>query len=179
MEEEGWKKDEKPYLVFTCSKCKQYLYVKTTQKGKKCLRCGRQHKVELIINTGEIVEGMTAAVKTVQIRQNELAIKELGSDPELRADEGFFVQGKVNKSYYNAPEFSTVLKKVDNDELALNFKKMLYEISQSYSKFPSYLLEIMAENYAIPLSELKFLLKNSQKEGFLIHLEGNLYKINP
>ena len=122
---------------------------------------------------------MTAAVRTVQIRQNELALHELGNNPELRASEGFVVQGKTNKPYFNIPEFSTVSEEVDDDELALKFKKMLNEISESYSQFPLYLLEIMAENYAIPLLELKFLLKNFQKEGYLIRLEGNLYKINP
>jgi len=81
MEEGALKKDQNPYLLFACSKCKQYLYVKTTQKTKKCLRCGRQHKVSSIINSGEIVRGITKAVEMVQFRQNELAIIELGTTP--------------------------------------------------------------------------------------------------
>lgn len=56
--------------------------------------------------------------------------------------------------------------------------KNLREISSSYNKFPYYILEIMAENYAIPLSELKLLVKNSQKEGYLIHSPDNSYRIN-
>ncbi|MHA1987207.1 MAG: hypothetical protein ACW98D_11250 [Promethearchaeota archaeon] len=178
MEEEGWKKDEKPYLVFACSKCKQYLYVKTTQKGKKCLRCGHQHKVTLLINSGEVIKGMTTAVKLVQTRQNELALQELGSAPELRAGDEFIVQGKFKKSYNEISKFCTNHENINADELAHKFKEMIYEISDSYSQFPFYILEIMAENYQIPLKELKFLLKNSEKEGFVIRSEDNLYKIN-
>jgi len=63
------------------------------------------------------------------------------------------------------------------DDFSSKFTKMLQEISGSYTVFPFYVLEIMAENYGIPLTELKFLLKSSQKEGFLIHLDNNSYKI--
>ncbi|KKK68217.1 hypothetical protein LCGC14_2946270 [marine sediment metagenome] len=37
------------------------MYVKTTQQNKKCLRCGRYHKVTAIVGSGEIVNGMTEA----------------------------------------------------------------------------------------------------------------------
>ena len=90
MEEIAFKKDETPYLVFTCKKCRQYSYVKTTQETKKCLRCGRTHQVKDILNLGEIVYGMTAAVETVKQKQNELAI------PEFRS-EGDFVVATNNK----------------------------------------------------------------------------------
>jgi len=63
------------------SKCKQYLYVKTSQKAKRCLRCGQYHKISSIINSGEIVKGLSEAVDAVKTRQNELAIKELGNVP--------------------------------------------------------------------------------------------------
>ncbi len=98
MEEVGWRKDENPYLIFTCSKCTQYLYVKTTQKSKKCLRCGRQHKVSSIINSGEIVKGMTKAVEMVKTRQNELAVEELGAKPEFRAGDDFTIMKKIKNS---------------------------------------------------------------------------------
>ncbi|MHA2220106.1 MAG: DUF1922 domain-containing protein, partial [Candidatus Hodarchaeales archaeon] len=55
MEDIQFKKDETPYLIFACYKCKQFLYAKTTQKTRKCLRCGRMHKIEKIIDSGEIV----------------------------------------------------------------------------------------------------------------------------
>ncbi|KKM12570.1 hypothetical protein LCGC14_1720070 [marine sediment metagenome] len=57
------------------------------------------------------------------------------------------------------------------------FKNMICEISESYNKFPFYVLEIMAENYSIPLTELRFLLQNSLNEGFLLLSKDNLYKI--
>jgi len=177
MEEEGWKKDEKPYLIFTCSKCKQYLCVKTLQKTKKCLRCGRQHKVSSIINSGEIVKGMTKAVEMVKTRQNELAIKELGNIPELRTADDYVVRSrKIGREYGEIFETNTTDE--NDDKLAHKFRKMIDEISESYDKFPFYVLEIMAENYAIPSSELRFLVKNSLKEGFLIRLKKNSYRIN-
>lgn len=170
MEEAGWKKDETPYLIFTCSKCKQYLYVKTTQKTKKCLRCGRQHKVPSIINSGEIVEGMTKAVEIVKTRQNELAIKEIGHNPELRADDDFTIKGK-------STTISNINEVDDNNEFYGEFTNMLQKISESYDQFPFYVFEIMAENFGIPLSELKFLIKAFQKKGIIINSEGNLYRL--
>ncbi len=175
MEEVGWKKDENPYLIFTCSKCKQCLYVKTTQKSKKCLRCGRQHKVSSIINSGEIVKGVTKAVEMVKARQNELAIKELGNMPEFRAVDVYIVRSRKNRSSEVSPESFTTF---EDSDLTNKFRKMIHEISESYNKFPFYVLEIMAENYAIPLFELKFLVKDSLKEGFLILSEDNSYKLN-
>ena len=82
MEEVGFKKDENPYIVFPCSKCKQYMYVKTTQKTKRCLRCGRYHKVVTILSTGEIAKGMTNAVNMVKQKQREFSRKEVGEIPE-------------------------------------------------------------------------------------------------
>lgn len=54
MEDTAWKKDETPYLVFACRKCRQYTYVKTTQKSKKCARCRRTHTVSDIMGSGEV-----------------------------------------------------------------------------------------------------------------------------
>ncbi len=95
MEEAGFKKDETPYIIFPCSKCKQYMYVKTTQKTKRCLRCGRSHKVVSINDSGEIVEGITEAVNTVKQKQAEFAIKENGNIPEFRAIGDFKSSNKI------------------------------------------------------------------------------------
>ena len=122
MEEAGWKKDEKPYLIFTCSKCKQYLYVKTLQKTKKCLRCGRQHKVSSIINSGEIVKGITKAVEMVKTLQNELVIKEIGNTPELRAIDDYTVR-KIDRKHGEIFKTNNI---DEDDELANIFKKMIY-----------------------------------------------------
>lgn len=170
MEHEGWKKDENPYIVFACLKCKQYMYVKATQKTKKCLRCGRRYKVPTIINSGEFVKGMAKAVDMVKTRQNELAIKELGNVPEFRAGDDFNVKSRPQK---------VINVDINNDDgdLSTQFTAMLHEISSSYSLFPFYVLEIMAENFGIPLLELKILVKNYQQKGILIHLEDGSYKI--
>ena len=169
MEETGWKKDQNPYLIFTCCKCKQYMYVNATQKTKKCLRCGKQHKVSAILNSGEIVKGMTKAVEMVKIRQNELAIKETGNKPELRAANNFTVENKQQK-------FFNIDNPNDDNDLLTKFQKMLQEISCSYNVFPYYVLEIMAENVDIPLSEIKILAKSFQKKGILIYQDGS-YRI--
>lgn len=171
MVHEGWEKDQNPYLIVTCRKCKQYMYVKTTQKTKKCLRCGRQHKVLSMINSGEIVKGMTKAVEIVKTRQNELAIMETGNTPEFRATSDFTVRGRSKAILRSC-------KPKDNNEFSNEFNKMLQEISRSYTTFPFYVLEITAENYAIPLSELRLLVRSSLKEGFLILSEDNLYRLN-
>jgi len=169
MEETGWKKDQNPYLIFTCSKCRHYMYVRVIQKTKKCLRCGRQHKVSSIINSGEIVKGMTKAVETVKTRQNELAIKELGNIPEFRASDDFNVESRPKKI------FDIDIIKDDND-FSSKFKKMLQEISNSFTQVPFYVFEIMIENFGIPSSEIKILVKAFQKEGILVHQDG-FYKI--
>jgi hypothetical protein len=170
MEEIGWKKDITPYIIFKCAKCKQYLYVKTTQKGKRCLRCGRNHTVSAVRDKVEIVYGLTAAVKKVKEKQNELAERELGHKPEFRSSNDFKVAG-----------FPSSIKKRKlgkEKDFTEKFQEMLREISNTYKKFPSYVFEIMAEDYGIPLSELKILVHTFQNEGILIRLSDNVYSIN-
>ena len=175
MEEIAFKKDETPYLVFTCKKCRQYSYVKTTQKTKKCLRCGSTHQVKDILGLGEIVYGMSAAVDSVKQKQTELAI------PEFRSEGDFVVatnktptRTRVKKS------ISKVLSDKDNDnDKSLNFEarftEVLLELSKLYGKFPKYILEIMADNYGIPALELKFLIKNFKKQEVLTVLKNENY----
>lgn len=169
MEETAFKKDETPYLVFTCKKCRQYSYVKTVQKIMKCLRCGRTHQVKDILNLGEIVCGMTAAVETVKQKQNELAI------PEFRS-EGDFVVARIKKTKRKIPSDSDGDK--DNDksvDIERRFIEVLLELSKLYGKFPKYMLEIMADNYAIPALELKLLIKSFKKQGILTVLKNENY----
>ncbi len=170
MEEIAFKKDETPYLVFTCSKCRQYFYVKTTQKTKKCLRCGRSHQVKDIIGLGEIVYGMTEAVNIVKRKQTKLAT------PEFRSEGDFVVA--TNKFPTRTPvkkSKSKVLSYEDSDkniEFKEHFSEVLFELSKLYGKFPKYMLEIMAENYGIPALELKLLIKSFKKQGILIVLKN-------
>jgi hypothetical protein len=168
MEEARWKKDKTPYLIFECKNCRQFHYVKTTQKGKKCLRCGHNHSVSHILNSGEIVNGMTAAVEMVKKKQDEFGRKEIGSTPEFRAYGDFKIT--VNKL-----EDITIVDEKSSKETISQFRKMLAEISLTYKKFPLYVIEIMAENYGISSSKLKHLIKRFQKKGVLVQVDGSYY----
>jgi hypothetical protein len=175
MEDIAFKKDETPYLVFTCSKCRQYSYVKTTQKSKKCLRCGRTHQVKDVLGLGEVVYGMTAAVNTVKQKQTELAT------PEFRSEGDFVVA--TNKFPTRTP-VKKIKKKILSDKVSDNnkndnnsdfkerFCEVLLELSRLYGKFPKYMLEIMAENYGIPAFELKLLIKSFKKRGIITVLKN-------
>jgi len=175
MEEATFKKDETPYLIFRCTKCKQYMYVKITQKGKKCLRCGKNHTVSKILKSGEIVKGMTTAVEEVKKKQNELGISEVGHMPEFRAFGDFKVSRTQPKTIQL--EINDTDQKQE-DDFSHQFKKMLKEISSTYKKFPDYVLEVMADNYGIPHSQVKLLKKLFQKEGILEQLDNKSYRIN-
>ncbi|MFW9822596.1 MAG: DUF1922 domain-containing protein [Candidatus Thorarchaeota archaeon] len=174
MEKQGWIKDQNPYIVFACVRCKQFLYVKSSQNKKKCLRCGQLHTVASITSIGELVKGMSNAVEMVKKKQNELAIKELGNTPDFRAADSFTTTNKQKPSTVIKLNTKNSGKK---DNLAFKFQKMLCKISESYNTFPFYVFEIMAENYAIPLSELKTLVGNAQREGRLIALDKNSFRI--
>ncbi len=177
MEEIAFKKDETPYLVFTCKKCQQYSYVKTTQKTKKCLRCGRAHQVKDILGLGEVVYGMTAAVDTVKHKQTELATPEFRSEGDfVVATNKFPTRTPVKKSKRKVLSDKDSDKTIDFEE---PFSEILLELSKLYGKFPKYMLEIMAENYGIPALELKLLIKSFKKQGILTVLknEGFYYQL--
>jgi hypothetical protein len=173
MEETAFKKDKTPYLIFACKKCQQFLYVKTTQKNKKCLRCGRSHQVKNVLNEGEIVSGMTLAVNTVKGKQYELAI------PEFRSQNDFIID---TKSIQNKSLTFSYSKEDNSDEPdnRLKFKTLLFNLSKLYKKFPMYMIEIMAEDSGIPSQDLPRLIKKFKKKGFLIPMKDELfyYKIS-
>lgn len=168
MEDIAWKKDETPYVVFACRKCCQYIYAKTTQKSKKCARCGRIHAVSSILKSGEVVLGISTAVEIVKRKQDEFAVKELGSRSDFRTFKDFTI--------INLDE--SELEFNNKDELEEKFRKMLVALTQKYKHFPLYIIEIMAENYRISSSEVKILIRGFQKKGVLIQLKNNLYKLN-
>ncbi len=168
MEETAFKKDKTPYLIFACKKCQQFLYVKTTQKTKKCLRCGRSHQVKSVLNEGEIVRGMTLAVNTVKMLQNELAV------PEFRSQNDFIIDTRSIQN--NSLTLSHSKEKIsDEPDNRLKFKTLLLNLSKLYSKFPSYMIEIMAEDTGIPNQELPRLIKKYKKKGFLIPLKDEQF----
>jgi len=173
MEETAFKKDKTPYLIFACKKCQQFLYVKTIQKTKKCLRCGRSHLVKTILNEGEIVRGMTLAVNTVKRKQNELAVL------EFRSQNDFIIDTKSIQN--NSLTFSHSKGKTsDEPDNHLKFKNLLLNLSKLYNKFPIYLIELMAEDNGIPNQEIPRLIKKFKKKGFLIPLKDEriYYKIS-
>jgi hypothetical protein len=157
--------------VFPCAKCKQYTYVKVIQKTKKCIRCGHSHVVLKVLKKGEIVKGISSAVDTVKMKQDEFALKELGTYPEFRVANDF----KIDKSI--KPQLNITDDDSDDENYA-RFRKLLLELSDLYREFPYYVIEIMAEKYGIPDSEVKLLTRNFQKEGILIQLEDSLFKLN-
>jgi len=162
---QGFKKDRTPYLVFSCTKCSNFSYVKITQKTKKCLRCGRIHQVRNLISNGDIVQGMTSAVNKVIEKQNKLALNEMGHLPEFKSDNEFKVAISQGSRY---PE---KLNKKDNTSSS-KFKLMLEDISRNYQEFPIYVLEVMAENYSIPMAEISRLTVKFQREGCLKPIKG-------
>ena len=160
MEDIAIKKDETPYLIFACKKCEQYSYVKTIQKTKKCLRCGRTHQVQGILKDGKVVFGMTEAVNTVKRKQNELAT------PEFRSGSDFVVSANISAQPRSKK------KSVKNNDQETDYEKkfteMVLELSRRYKRFPIYMLEIMTENYGIPATELKIQITQAKKSGMLI-----------
>ncbi len=165
MEEDEWKKDETPYLVFACLKCRQYLYVKTIKKNKKCLRCGRSHTISLVEKSGDIVKGITTAVEFVKQKQHELALKELGEIPNFQTVSGFRV-------IYNEKE----TKSTTTDNLTESFKRILIELHNSHKEFPLYMIEFMAEKHNIPKSDIELLTREFRRKKMLIKSEDNLFK---
>ena len=160
MEDLAFKKDETPYLIFACAKCEEFSYVKTTQKTKKCLRCGRTRQVRNILNDGVVVYGMTEAVNTVKRKQNELATPEFRSGSDFVVTTNSIVQPKSRVNFVRDED-----QEVDYGQ---KFTEMVLEISKLYKRFPKYLLEIMAEDYGIPPIELKTLIRSAKKSGELI-----------
>ena len=176
MEELRWKKDETSYYVFTCAKCGRWLHVKTTQINKKCLSCRRNHKVESIKDRAEIVKGVTPATKRVKELQYELAQKELGSSPDLRAENDFRIGGKTSNQLTIDRDSSTSSDNILN--YSNIFYKALLELNLKYQIFPFYMIEMMAEEREIPKSELRLLLQEFTKAKVLFPLPNQYYRLN-
>ncbi len=171
MDEVKWKPDETPYLVFACDKCNQFSYVKTTQKTKKCLRCGHSHEVQSLLHKSEIVNGMTSALNRVKQLQEELSHQELKGGPDFTSEGGFKITSRNERVIPN------LLPKNDNEDEQLFdlFILMLREISEMYKTFPKYIIEIMAENKNIPQSVISSLIKRALKEGHLKSHDGDYF----
>lgn len=156
MEHIKWKKDETPYLIYSCIQCQQYFYVKTTQKTKKCQRCRRIHKVKKILLKGKIVYGITTAVKRVKELQNTKG------DPQFSTENEFavFINNRSDFKQYNTLS-------MNNENYEERFHVLLTNLSLKYKEFPLYMIEIIANDYDIPQVKLKLLLRNFIKKGIL------------
>ncbi len=169
-EEACWKKDTTPYLIFRCSKCRQYLYVKRSQRNKKCLRCGKSHNIKNI-NEEEIVNGMSIAVKRVKERQNELAKKTSGGKPELRGASDFHVSSDTKNLGF-------IKKHRKSNEIKERFQVLLKELSSKYKIFPKYMIELLIEDYQIEKSDLKFLIISALKKELLKEVKKYYYQVS-
>ncbi|GAH52411.1 unnamed protein product, partial [marine sediment metagenome] len=93
-------------------------------------------------------------------KQTELAI------PEFRSSSDFIV---VTNSIARPKNRVNALINSDQEfDYKGKFNEMLMELSKLYRQFPKYMLEIMAENYGIPHSELSVLINEFKKNEILI-----------
>jgi len=60
------------------------------------------------------------------------------------------------------------------------FLEMLQYLQLTYKKFPKFMIEIMADNFGIPSSEIKPLIRKFRKKGILLILknEGYTFTLN-
>lgn len=164
-EEGGIVKDEKPYWIFRCNKCEQYMYVKPTQKRKKCLRCGRTHTVAKLDIVDE-VKGMTTAVNRVKELQNMFV-----KDPMLSG-----------KNEFSAASSQIIGKKASPQKNESNqqtqFYDLLHDLAENYPQFPYYMIELMAQERGIDSNEIQLLLRNLVKKGIIRQLDHNYYTLS-
>ena len=160
MEEEKWSKDTKLYLVFKCSSCDQYSYVRPTQKTKKCLRCGRVHQVKNLGQSAIKVKGISEALKEVQARQIILG------KANFRAERAFALTVDNNKNKND----------IEKDNLS-KFKEMLKRLSDLYDEFPLFMIELMVEDTNIPKEEIDFLMNTLKHENFLTEIKNSYFKV--
>jgi hypothetical protein len=177
MESQKWVKNKKPYLIFKCAKCSRFLYIIASQKTKKCFQCGYNHKVKTIRNIEETVLGLTKAIDTVKQKQNELAIKQLGMNPDLRTTNDFCVSNE-----YDIESVVLSNKKLEKNEDKLDysgsFKNLLDKIAKKYHNFPYYMITLLNETeYKIPVEELKLLIKKFTREKKIIKLKNNYFTL--
>ena len=178
LDDQSWKKDEKPYVVFACSKCKQYSYVKQTQKTKKCLRCGKIYQVKNILN-GIIVKGINNALDTVKEKQNELSSPKLGLDPAFHTAEEFLVNIPtiIKLSKYHNKQNSKA-EKGNYEQFKLLLEHLSKKQSDHYKKtIPDYLIALVAENYNIQKKDLDRFISKALRDGFLKLEKNNYYAI--
>ncbi len=114
-------------------------------------------------------------MKVVKTKQNELAFKKHGRNPDLRSLSEFrIVSKKKEKNSFNNrvnledQEKPSTLERVTN---------ILEELSRTSKKFPRYIVEMTAEDKGISNEKLNKVLWKLVRKEFLIQLENNYFKI--
>ena len=161
------------YLIFSCTKCSQFSYVKTSQKTKKCLRCGKNHLVKNLVVSGIVVNGITKALEVVKEKQNELGLKNSKDGINFRSENDFIVKAKIKKENYN---------KSNNLHYEDLFKKILIEVknSQIYNAkkgIPEYYIDMILKDNNIPFEKVRVLKREFLKKNALKLLK-NCFLIN-
>jgi hypothetical protein len=171
------KKDKKPYIIFKCPNCEQYMYVKPSQKSKKCLRCEKTYSVEKIkIHFKvEIVKGMSNAVERVKDLQNQFAIKNLKEKPKLKSQNTFFTPTNINSTHIRNKKTIETMQK---NTLERQFTELLEVLSEQFNEFPKYMIELMAKEYDIEQKDLEILIRTFLKNGKLEMINNKYFKIN-
>jgi len=149
MEVKKWKRDETPYYIFACFKCGRMLYVKTVRMSK--------------------------AIDAVKQKQNALAILETGHTPDLRTNNDFHT---VSHSIEHSIPNKKLLKSNEIDiNYAEAFKALLKDLSLKFTRFPGYMILMMAPDYHIPEPEVPILLSTFTQKGYLVVLQNDYYTI--
>ena len=69
---------------------------------------------------------------------------------------------------------------LNKKDYASRFLETLRYLHSTYTKFPKFMIEIMAENFGVPSSEIKELISRFKRNGTLILIknEGYCYQLN-
>lgn len=169
MEEEiGFKKDMKVYLIFICAKCNQYMYVRPSQKKKKCLRCGKRYNVR-DLNIVDEVKGMSAAVERVKELQ-----KTLSDGPNFKGKGEFSVASDKSPKKF-VEQISLEIHQKEQDSSESRFEDLLQEISKHHRSFPKYMIELLAREYNLEKNELELFLRDYIKRDLLRPMKNNYF----
>jgi hypothetical protein len=153
------------------------MYVKPTQKTKKCLRCRRTYQVSKIERelTIDEVEGMSTAVERIKELQHQLAVEELGAEPDLTTSTRFTITSDLPIEV-KKPQKKSQSKRNNNSTSEQKFSHLLCQLSKKYISFPKYLIGLASMDYGIEPSESDLLIRRFIKEGKLKCSNDNYFK---
>jgi len=166
------------YIVFPCRKCYQYTYANVDQKGKKCPRCGQNHKISEI--SGEIVNNLKEANLLVRKKQYEFDKKSGFKKLHLSSlTSGFTIPGS-DKSTINFQQFIEKNRK-DNKNSYNKFIFWLKQLKSNFSTIPENIFNLFFINKGFKSSEIrqftKLALKNKKIDQNLKINDVKYYQI--